>query len=210
MEKITIQNIRDVLLIIGIFLFFTGWIYVYYYYDYFGISFSSVEVDYTSYIVYSFIVCSSFSYIPLLVLLALAAAYYFWIKKSVFSTIICSILLFPGLFLLAQKAAFADAAKTRLAVSGMREIQFVFRSDADVLGYKNTPDSLGGLNRLVKNDVPVIKNAVKVPMRLLGENDNCFILLNQPPQLAGIPDLPVGCVYFINKKDVLFSKIILR
>src|SRR5258705_245203 len=108
--KVSLQDLRDILIIAGIYLFFTGWIYVYYFYDYFGIGLSLVNVDYTTYLVYSFLL-----------------------------------------------------------------------KDA------NIPSQLF----------------------LLGQNNEYFFVLVQQPPINDIKALPLGAIYFVDKKNVLYSKIII-
>jgi hypothetical protein len=66
-NEIFLGDLRDILIIAGIFLFFTGWIYIYYFYDYFGISI----LDYATFIVYSFVVLISYYGSPLFGLMIL-------------------------------------------------------------------------------------------------------------------------------------------
>ena len=209
MYKIIFQNIRDILLVVGIYLFFSGWVYVYYFYEYFGLSISGVKIDYTSYLVYSFVVLTSFYYLPLILLVSLILIYYYWLKKSLLILIIITLLVFPALYLLSRTVAVKDAENIRRDTNVKREIEFVFRDESGLLSNESA-DSLASKNSLTKYDLPSIKYPGKNQMHLLGENDNYFFVLNQPPVSKNTKVLSIGSVYFIDKKDVLLTKITIR
>src|SRR5579863_4389005 len=82
-DKFSIGDLRDILIIGGSFFFFTGWIYIYYFYDYFGISLSLVSIDYSTFIVYSFVVMISYYGLPLAGLIILVLTYRLWLKRQV-------------------------------------------------------------------------------------------------------------------------------
>jgi len=207
-EKISISDVRDILIIAGVFLFFTGWIYNFYFYDYFGISISLVSVDYTTYIVYSFVVLVSYHWLPLLGLMSLVVIYSAWLKKYFTLTALIALLLFPGLYLLAKKVANDKAVELRTLRTSMRQIVFVFKDDVGYLGYKFNNDSLPGKNVLVKHDLDILKNtAFPGQLYLLGQNQDYFFVLYQPSPAPDIKGLPLGDIYFVDKKEVLYSKI---
>src|ERR1035438_4908527 len=104
-NKFSIGDLRDLLIIGGSFFFFTGWIYIYYFYDYFGISLSLVSIDYSTFIVYSFVVMISYYGLPLAGVITLVLSYRLWLKKYVTLMVLVALLLFPGLFVLAKSVA---------------------------------------------------------------------------------------------------------
>lgn len=206
--KISLGDLRDILIIAGVFLFFTGWIYNYYFYDYFGISISLVSVDYATYIVYSFVVLVSYYGLPLLALIALILLYTKWLKKYFTLITVIVLLLFPGLYMLAKKVANDKAVELRTVRNSMRQISFVFKDDAGYLCYKFNNDSLPGNNLLVKHDLGILKNTgFPGQLYLLGQNQEYFFVLYQPPPTPEIKGLPLGNIYFVDKKEVLYSKI---
>lgn len=206
-KNISIGDIRDILVIIGIFLFFTGWIYYYYFYDYFGISVSMVSVDYATYIVYSFVVLVSHYGLPLLGLIALILLHK-WLKKHYTLTAVIALLLFPGLYLLAKGVANEKAVELRTMRNNMRQISFIFKDDAGYLGYEFNNDSLPGNSLLVKNDLRILKNtSFPGQLYLLGQNQEYFFVLYQVSPISTIKELPIGNIYFVDKKEVLYSKI---
>jgi len=204
----SIGDLRDVLIIGGGFFFFTGWIYIYYFYDYFGISLSLISIDYATFIVYSFVVMISYDYLPLVGLIALVLIYKSWLKKYITLSILVALLLFPGLFLLAKGVAHEKAVALRNSPNSMRQISFVFKDDAGFLAYRFDRDSLPGRNLFVQTDLTILKNTdIPGQLYLLGQNSDYFFVLSQPPPSPGIKELPFGSIYFINKNTVLYSRI---
>jgi hypothetical protein len=207
-NKFSISDLRDLLIIAGVFLFFAGWIYIYYFYDYFGISLSLVSIDYATFIVYSFIVIISYHYLPLIGIIALIIVYRKWLKKNITLSIIIALLLFPGLFLLAKSVANNNAMELRNSPNSMRQISFVFKEDAGFLAYKFNNDSLPVKNLFVETDLTILKGTgMPGQLYLLGQNVDYFFVLYQPQATPGIKELPFGGIYFINKNNVLYSKI---
>jgi hypothetical protein len=90
----------------------------------------------------------------------------------------------------------------------MRHIVFVFKESAGLLNYKAAADSMLNKDFLVNMDVRTLKNTTfPGPLYLLGQNDDYFFVLFQPAKIPGIKALPIGNVYFVNKNDVLYTKI---
>ena len=48
-----LKSARDLAAIIAIYLYFAGWLYIYYYYNRFGLSIKQLDIDFYSFIVYS-------------------------------------------------------------------------------------------------------------------------------------------------------------
>ena len=207
-DKISIADLRNILIIAGIYLFFTGWIYTYYFYDYFGMSASLVSTDYSAYIVYSFMALISYWGLPLVGLMGLIFLYRKWLKKYTTLSICIALLLFPGLCVLAIRVANDKAVQLRRSRTDMRQISFVFRDDAGFLAFKYNKDSLPVNDLLVKTDLALLKDS-RLPGKLflLGQNQEYFFVLYQPSETADIKGLPLGSIFFINKNYVLYSKI---
>lgn len=209
-QKISLGDVRDILIVVGIFLFFTGWVYVHYFYDYFGLSISLVNINYADYLVYSYNVLTSYFGIPLLALVLLIFIYRRWLVKFISLTIFLAVLLFPALYLLAKKVASENALEIRSFRQSMRHISFVFKQDADFLAYKFSSDSLLRSTGIMQRDLNILKDTT-VPSRLylLGQNQEYFFVLFQELGPPEIKSLPFGSVYFINKSYVLYSKVTL-
>ena len=103
--KVSVEEVSKVLVIIGFFLFFAGWIYLYYFYDYFGLSLSIINLGYADYIVYSFTVLTSYYFTPLIALLFLWFLARTWLRKYMLFSVFLGAVLFLGLFFLAKKCS---------------------------------------------------------------------------------------------------------
>jgi hypothetical protein len=209
-QKISLGDVREILIIVGIFLFFTGWVYIHYFYNYFGLSISLVNIGYADFLVYSYNVLTSYFGVPLLALVLLTFAYRKWLVKFISMTIFLAVLLFPALYFLAKQVANKDAFEIRSFRQSMRHISFVFKDDANFLAYKFNNDSLPRSSKIVKADLDILKDTT-IPSRLylLGQNQEYFFVLFQDPGSSQIKGIPFGNVYFINKTYVLYSKVTL-
>ena len=209
-KTISWSDTRDILVIVGIFLFFTGWTYVYYFYNYFGLSASLVSINYSDYVVYSYVVLSSYHWLPLFVLLVLIFAYRRWLRKYVSITIALAVLLLPLLYSLAVIVAGADAVALRTERNTMRHISFVFKQGTGILAYDMPNDSATAHIHPLKKDIEILKDtSVANHLYLLGQNQEYFFVLFQVSGKSEIRTLPFGTIYFINKNDLLYSKITL-
>jgi hypothetical protein len=241
----TLKLIRDLTIIIGIYLYFIAWVYVNFYYQQFGISTASVKIDYSSYLMYSYNVITSppFLYwvkffvvlvlIRLLVLFVsdlLSKRYTFFakinllllnnlftvtVKKltkqySLLVLIIFLVIIFPLLFKVSRRVAVDNYRQDRIHTENLKSIQFIFRKDADLMSPAMVLDSSLSRSHIFYNDLAVLKNDQQQLLRLLAESDDYYIVLQQRPFNKALGALPLGYVYYVNKKDILLSKIILR
>lgn len=244
MEK-SIKKIRDLTFILIIYLYFIAWIYVHFYYRQFGISASSVKIDYESYLMYSYNVVTSAPFLfwagalaGLFLLGLLIGALYTWRSKattsfesrrrflekktlvvrlraiqrrySFFVLLLFFIVIFPVLFSVARQAALADYKRDRIATKNLKAIQFIFRKDAEMMSPATVLDSALSVTDPFYSDISLLRKDTSQLLRLIGESDQYYIVLQQLPFDQEMNALPSGYVYYIDKKDVLLSKIILR
>lgn len=207
--------IRNLVIVIGIYLYFIAWIYVNAYYGHFGISAADLKLDYASYLVYSFNVLMSTRFLWVVGAVAVAVALLQWPRvRTLLSSnrtlwlVIAMAALFPWLFQIAQRVAWDDYLNERNNRSSLRSIQFVFRKDSDVQAPTTVLDTTTVSGKDLVSDLRLLKQDDLRRLKLLGESDEYFIVLNQPVAAPAL-GMPVGFVYFIDKKDVLLSKIIL-
>jgi hypothetical protein len=71
-------------------------------------------------------------------------------------------------------------------------------------------DSSLSKSEVFYSDISLIKNDPQQLLRFLAESDKYYIVLHQRPFNKMLGALPSGYVYYIDKKDILLSKIILR
>lgn len=218
---------RDLIIIIGIFTYFTAFVYVHFYYEAFGLSTQSLKIDYASYLVYAydvvsaplFIICAG-TLIALLVFGKMGLRYVFLKKRlglgrklvryrfawRVFELV----LLFPFLYYTSRAVAREDYVAARIDLKDLKAIQFVFRNSADGLGPAVRLDSLPLATNQLVGDMRLLKQDSSERLNLLGETDEAYIVLNQPPYDPALHQLPSGYIYYVNKNDVLLARISLR
>lgn len=236
--KDTLSRISNLLIITAVFLYFTAWVYVHFYFGQFGLTTGSLKIDYSTYLVYSYNVFFSFQFlyilIPLLVLwLAVQIILYrtnkFKDTRSAYESmhkrirvirvtigrnkfgflVLLMLIAFPLLFFCARAVALSDYDRDRFGGNTyLKRVQFVFNKDAEWLS-SDTVVTLPPQHERFKYDIPRLKYDTKGVLRLLAESDNYFFVLIQGPYDETAHYLPEANVFFVNKKDVLLAKIVL-
>ena len=131
-------------------------------------------------------------------------------ESSILLLIIFSVIIFPLLFKGSREVALEDYRQDRMNAKNLKTIQFIFRKDADLMSPTLVLDSSLSKTAVFYSDITVIKNDPQQLLRLLAESDKYYIVLQQKPFNKLLGALPSGYVYYIDKKDILLSKIILR
>src|SRR5665213_1700500 len=211
-----LKTIRDFTIILAIYLYFIAWVYVHFYYGQFGISTSAIDIDYNSYLIFSYNVVSSAQFLYWLSLLAgilivliviaelvlrppskieflknfslrvkatttLVSTWNFFNRYRLFCFIIVSILIFPKLFSISREVAIANYREDRLQTQNLKTIEFIFRAGAEFLSPTVVLDSTLSSQNNLYNDIGVIKNDSTQILRLLGQSDEYYIVLQQRP-----------------------------
>jgi hypothetical protein len=215
-----LSRISQLVVVVVVYVYFTAWIYVHFYYEQFGISTSMIRIDYKSYLIFSWNVFISLHFLVVTAVAAAAGGLVylivrrskFWLKPNrQFHALIAGlILLFPYLFYHARYTAISNYRDDRIHTDNLRSIQFVFRQQADFMSPAFALDSVRKLPDELNGDMALIRKDSSQQLKLLGESDDQFIILNQPPYDDSLQILPEGYIYFIAKSDVLLSKIRLR
>jgi hypothetical protein len=116
-NKTNLATYRDLAFLIAIYLYFAGWIYVYYYFDYFGISIKQIDIEVYYLFIYSsniFIYCKTGWIIATCVFFILLISNYFYRKRipeKLKRTVVIAILIisFPCIYSISKKAALYNA-----------------------------------------------------------------------------------------------------
>ncbi|HEV3224977.1 MAG TPA: hypothetical protein VGZ90_19005 [Puia sp.] len=212
----SLSGIRDLLIIIGIYCYFIAWVYLHTYYDSFGIATESLRLSYTSYLIFSYDVLTSDAFIRLSIwavvaFICLSVIFLYLLHKfqrpgrirlryaRTCVILLVMVALFPILFQIAKQTALQNYSDDRTNTGTKHRIEFIFRKNAGL--DSNSAKSNYSLN-LLNTDAG--KN-----LRLLAESDEYFIVLNQMPYDSEVGSFPEGAVYYIDKKDILVSHIIL-
>jgi hypothetical protein len=211
-----LSTIRDLLIVIGIYLYFIAWVYLHKYYGSFGISTESLKLDYSTYLVFSYNVLVSEAFLwyagSCIVLYFIIA--FFTAKilrqasmkrkrkmvhcRNVF-VVVLLIALFPILYVFSRNSALRDYNINRAEKGNRHIIEFVFRETA---GFSVDKDSTSYHSKIIRNNQGR-------GLRLLGETDEYYIVLNQLKLQPKETSLAEGSVYYISKKDVLYTRIVL-
>jgi hypothetical protein len=221
---------RDLIIIIGIYTYFTAFVYVRSYYDAFGISTESLKIDYSAYLIYAynvvgspiFLICALVVMV-LLVLGRMGLTYVLpakplrtraFLRQLMRYRFACRLvqlcLLFPLLYYTAQAVAWQDYLHARKNLTPLRSIQFVFRNSAEGLSPYTRLDSIPLSKNELAQDMALLKKDHKKVLDLLGESDQDFIVLQQPPYDSVYHQIPIGYIYYVHKSDVLLSRIELQ
>jgi hypothetical protein len=220
----SLSTIRDLLIVIGIYLYFIAWVYLHAYYESFGISTESLRLDYSSYLIFSYNVITSAAFVcfaawATVIGLLACIGFSLWFRKASrgvqrwmafarpIGVAVAMVALFPLLFGMSRDTALANYAKDRTNTGDRHRIQFLFREDAG-FGKKLLSKDSVGKTLYSSYDQQLLTSDNGKTLRYLGETDEYFIVLHQA-QDPGSAQIPEGAVYYVDKKDVLLSHIIL-
>ncbi len=205
------KSIKDITFFIGIYLVFSGWIYIYYYLHYFGITLKDADIDYIQFVVHSYGVLEYYSKYPWfwIMIVLLGILNYLLLHKFdkidekkkmfIYVTVMCSI--FPIIFALSRRAG-TQTAKQRRYDFTLHLVQFNFTEDFLKLKspkYKNIkikPDSTG-----TKNDWLFYYNDKRRLNLLLSNGERTFAVCYDEDTII----LPT--VFCIKNEHIDFSRI---
>jgi hypothetical protein len=231
--KDSLSRISNLLIITAVFLYFTAWVYMHFYFERFGLTTGSLKIDYATYLVYSYNVFFSFQFLyillPLIVLWLLIQILLYrdnkykdttmsrrlrvirvTISRNQFGLLLLLMLIaFPLLFFCARAVALSDYQRDREGDTYLKKVQFIFNKDAEWLSSSDTVAILPPGHGRFKNDISVLKYDTTGILRLLAESDEYFFVLRQGPYNTTLHSFPEGYVFLVNKKDVLLAKIVL-
>ena len=194
LPKITLLPIvRDAMLPIAIYVYFAGFVYIYFFYQAFGISISVMDVPINYFFVYAYNMVTDHLFATfvgafLMALLATARNLKI-IGAALISIFLLS--LFPVVAKLANQSAVENANSVRAGVSPRPRIGFVFRTD-----------SKG--NDVMSKDL--IKDNNDHVLHLILETKDRFYVLSQIYDL-GDKEMSEGTVYSVAKSDVLVTSV---
>lgn len=195
--KSTLEIVRNSAFIVGFYLYFIGWVYVYWLYSHFGISFTSLDIPVYYFFVYSYAVAS---YFPQIVKACTYSGLFFWVTSGVVAIVILLALLartyskkgilvvvfvalFPLFFCLARGAAIEKAKEIR---ERGRRVSFVFKT-----------------KQLRAYPPEFVKANKDGNLKLLLQTKDKYYVFFQPPGKG----LPLGFVYDLLRSDVSLVKI---
>lgn len=179
-------TLRDLVLIIGVYLYFIGWTYSYYLLKHFGISLSSLDIQFYYFFVYSYAVIMNLTML-IIWAVAMGASLLFmkvYFKKWVFAIIIV------GFFIASfnQAKVRGDKEGRTIRSGAAKPITFVLKKELK----KFYPRQF-----INAND--------KRRLRILAQARDRFYVFYQPAGEG--EEIPYGFVYDVPRSDILLATV---
>lgn len=186
--------LKDALVPLGIYAYFTGFIYIYYFYNRLGISLSAVDVPFYYFFLFSFNVLRAHFFAVMASVLAVIGAFTLAAKWRYGNVSVLVVLVGQLFFLqwLATITVAADVIKLRTRRDEYPRVSFDFKTPAGI----QYPTSL------------LQANADRT-LKIVLETKDRYYVLDQPfDESDGM--LYEGTVYSVAKADVIVTQIHLR
>lgn len=188
-----LKVLRNLIFFIAIYLYFTGWVYIYYYLDNFGISLSSLDTPLYFFFVYSYTVISdgkmwlgAVTAVAVVVLFLLQRYKRELVKKFVLTLLLAG--LFPLSFYLAKSSGRRQAVLMRMGSA--KPVRFVLKKDAQ----ESYPEDFKLANEAES-------------LKLIFQTEDRFYALQQDLGEAQVQSLPIGSTFVLFKGDVQTVRI---
>jgi hypothetical protein len=194
-----LKSFRDLSFIIAIYLYFAGWIYLYFYYNYFGLSIRQVDMEFYSFLIYSvdvlYYLVAHWLITSLVIICSVLLVHF--IKHTWIIYIVC-VLLFSLLYYCSIQAARTDA-KADFCYHGSRlkNIYFVLKDESD--STKKSAAKAGG--GLINADIASLNQQYKLRL-LLESKDDYFVIASDTGINAKTVDRHLKIVYAVKKEKV--------
>ena len=224
--------LKEVTFFVAIYLYFTGFIYSYFFYEHFGIPLRVVDVPVYYIFVHSYNLIWNLWEIRWTALIAkeslwgwLILSYFVLLLASIrkwtrhFLYIVLLLLLFPFLYSLARETALIEAGKIRRG-EAVKQVTLVFKADAEIKKLKElsaaspqpsptpTPADIDSLKLFTQTNERTrlqIQAGRELPkLYLVTETSESFYVLYQP-RLQG--RVFAGHVFEIPKSEVILSHV---
>jgi hypothetical protein len=178
-------------LIIGAYLYFCGWVYIYYFIDNFSISLASIEIPFYYFIVYAYsVIFNWLSVIILIITLIILLIAYKYISNKMINLLLL-ILLFPVLLLLARYKANSESLSIRRGDA--RSIVFYFKENS-----ANFPENFIQYNKNRK-------------LKFITKTKDRYYVIYQPASPKGAEHaISRAHIYDIRNDDVRLVEIIIE
>ena len=209
-----LKTVRDITFILATYLYFAGWIYIYRYFDFFGLSIRQVDMDFYYFIVYSlnvlvYLIKHWFITGPALIL---AVALIRYVKRRETPYIIC-VALFGGLYFASLNAA-ENAAETDMLYngSGLKNISFVLKKEAteakaDKYRLPTDTTTIPGAPEMISKEITMANDSSGLRL-IIATKEDYFVLKadTAATDLKSVLGCPVT-VYGIKKENVQIVKL---
>nr|WP_219488510.1 hypothetical protein [Mucilaginibacter rivuli]MBW4890334.1 hypothetical protein [Mucilaginibacter rivuli] len=205
-----LKNARDIAFVMAVFLYFAGWLYIYFYLGGFGIPLKAVDLDIYNILIYAanvfiFGFNTGKVYLILFLIVVTAVSFFKHISTTIKKLIpLGVILLFPLIFYVSQKAAQHDCKNALIDPAHyLKSIQFMFKDDR---------------NSKTSNEArPVDSTSCKFFMLKQNENENLrLVALSKEEYFVLLPKTGlteksyahyVPIIYIVKKETIELAKI---
>jgi hypothetical protein len=213
-----LKSARDVAFIIAVYLYFAGWIFIYTYFNFFGVSMRETDMEFYYFLVYSVNVMSylivSHWFITSAVIIASIAIVH-WIRHTWVIYVNCAV-LFGLLYYSSILSATADAKTDYVyKTSQLLKIKFVLKDE------KEPAEALPAAAPKDQNDTAKVKkrkqeditqefktyNDQKKLRLLLSSKDEYLVLVADSTVTPDNTDSKIKVVFTIKKENVSLVKI---
>lgn len=206
--------LKNMALASGIYLFYSGWVYLYFFLKEFGISIHNVDIQFASYYIYGYLVFSDpWNFLALLAgVVVLSALYYFRERLGRAYTgllIVILLLIFPLLFRLSRSKGLENARMpfTRGAKAD-KAVPVYFNFKKTTLDDMERPGT-GASDRVSKTDVRhsriLRERNTNGQLFLLFESETAYYVYANPNTDGTVKkDIEI---YLVNKSDINYSTI---
>ncbi|HYV94611.1 MAG TPA: hypothetical protein VE978_22750 [Chitinophagales bacterium] len=220
--SIFLEVTKNVALSLAVILFFIGWIYLYYFFKYFGISMFNIKVELTSLYIYAFRVL--LQTLPAIIffvyLIVLGLLFHFrnffgtYFRIIIFSV---AITIFPCFYLIAR--CYAAERASRLLHNDEQTNVIYFNFTKSYLNEcSRKVDSSGTLSRILstslafdlKADSILLMRNKHYQLRLFFENDNDYVVLYNPNSDTSKQLIKNIEMYRVAKNQINFAKIMIN
>jgi|ERR1035441_552339 hypothetical protein len=176
------------------YLYFTGWVYAYFYYKDFGVTLVSLDMPLQYFFVYAYTPLATLW--GVCVVLLMAGAVYLYAAKKVGTILLSSalILVFPILFFIARGVAHDLSIQRRS--NPARKVRMLLKHP-DAAAVNLDPVNPGVVHSLGREE-----------FQLLFETKDRFIVFFQPARIEGA--LPEAYVLSIMRSDLVWSMVIIQ
>lgn len=205
-----LKSARDLAFIVAIYLYYMGWIYIYFYLSSFNLSVKAIDAD-----VYNFLIYSSDVFLYLynhhlfvFIIIVLFPLLFFWEKTShIFIKLspFLIVLLFPLTFFVAKTAADYNANLAKHdPLTYLPRVKFIFKEGKPDTGEKKSKAIDSNLTDNNEERVNTLKWNRNGFYRLIAANKDDYYVLHTPDAKGS--DSPQ--IYVIKKENVEFAQII--
>ena len=208
-----LTSARDLTTIAAIYLYFGGWLYIYDYYNYFGLSIKQVDMDFYYFLVYSLNVILFYFKYWYFTVAAIGVAIFAATKlRQAWVMYVICILLLVSVYYCSDRAAIA-AARNDFAYHGshLKKIKLVLKRETPLV--KGNPgDKAKDTLKSLRPDDPVTREFVSYNQQnglklLVATKDEYFLIVtNKNITKENADQYPVE-VFSIKKENVNLAKL---